>query len=384
METLLVLTYTAICYAAFRIFKIPLNKWTGTTAVIGGVLVLFFILLLMNYNHPFTKEARYYFHTTPIVPAVRGPVVEVPVQPNTQLNRGDVLFRIDPRPFEYAVQQKRAALAEAMQNVRQLGADVERARGEIAEATATRDRSRQSYERYEQGNEGAHRVGREGPYSELEIENRRQVYLAAEGALNAARAAQQRAELAFSSQLDGVNTTVARLQAELDEALYNLNQTTVRAPTAGHVTQLFLRPGMMAVPLPLRPVMVFVHGEGMMFGAAFQQNALQRVRVGDEAEIAFDALPGRIVRGRVKNILDVMVQGQLQPTGSLIDPEDRPGPGRVIAEIEVVDDLTSERLPGGASGQVALYTPYWQPLALIRRILLRMKSWQNYVFTEGH
>jgi multidrug resistance efflux pump len=191
--------------------------------------MLFFILLLMNYNHPFTKEARYYFYTTPIVPAVRGLVVEVPVQPNTQLNQGDVLFRIDPRPFEYAVQQKRAALAEAIQNVRQLGADVQRARGEVTEATATRDRSRQSYERYAQGNESARRVGRDGAYSELDIENRRQVYLAAEGSLNAARAAQERAELAFRSQLHGVNTTVERLQAELEEALYNLDQTTVRA-----------------------------------------------------------------------------------------------------------------------------------------------------------
>jgi multidrug resistance efflux pump len=346
--------------------------------------MLFFILLLMNYNHPFTKEARYYFYTTPIVPAVRGLVVEVPVQSNTQLKQGDVLFRIDPRPFEYAAQQKRAALAEAIQNVRQLGSDVQRARGEVTEATATRDRSRQSYERYAQGNESARRVGRDGPYSELDIENRRQVYLASEGSLNAARAAQDRAELAFSSQLDGVNTTVARLQAELEEALYNLDQTTVRAPTDGYVTQLILRPGMMAAPLPLRPVMVFVHREGMMFGAAFQQNALQRVRVGDEAEIAFDALPGRIVHGRVKNILDVMVQGQLQPTGSLIDPEERQRPGRVVADIEILEDLTAERLPGGASGQVALYTPYWHHFAIIRRVLLRMKSWQNYVFTEGH
>lgn len=384
METLLVLTYAAICYAAFKIFKIPLNKWTGTTAVVGGALLLFFILLLMNYNHPFTKEGRYYFFTTPIVPAVRGLVVEVPVQANSELRRGDVLFRIDPRPFEYAVQQKRAALAEAMQNVRQLGADLESARGQVAEATAVRDRALQSYERYAQGNEGARRAGREGPFSELEIENRHQTYLSAEGGLRAATGAMQRAELALSSQIDGTNTTVARIQAELAEAQFNLDQTTVRAPTDGYVTQLMLHPGMMATPLPLRPVLVFVHRESMFFGAAFQQNALRRVQVGDEAEIAFSALPGRIVRGRVKNIIDVMVQGQLQPSGSLIDPEDRPRPGRVIAEIEVLEDLTAERLPGGAAGQVALYTTHIAPLAVIRRVLLRMNSWENYVFMEGH
>jgi multidrug resistance efflux pump len=384
MEMLLILTYTAIVYVIFRLFKIPLTKWTGTTAVVGGAVLLFFILLLMNYNHPFTKEARFYFNTTPIVPAVRGLVVEVPVAANTPLKRGDVLFRIDPRSFEYVVQQKRAALAEATQNVRSMGADVERAQGQVAEATASRDRNQQSYERYAQGNESARRAGRDGPFSPLEIENRRQVYLASEGSLSAAQAQLERAQLSLSSTIDGVNTTVARLQAELGEAEYDLSQTVVRAPTDGFVSQLILHPGMMATPLPLRPVMVFVHREDRMFGAAFQQNALQRVRVGDEAEIAFDALPGRIVRGRVQTIIDVMVQGQLQPTGTLLDPEDRPRPGRVVAIVEVLEDLSAERLPGGASGQVALYTSHWHEFAIIRRILLRMKSWQNYVFTEGH
>jgi multidrug resistance efflux pump len=49
---------------------------------------------------------------------------------------------------------------------------------------------------------------------------------------------------------------------------------------------------MMAVPFPLRPVMVFIPADDTELGAAFQQNALQRVGAGDEAEIAFDALPG--------------------------------------------------------------------------------------------
>ena len=104
------------------VFKIPLNKWTLPTAVLGGIILIFFILLIRNYNHPFTKEARIYFYTTPVVPVVRGPVVEVPVQPNKPLKKGDVLFRIDPQPYEYTLQQRRAALAEAEQTVKQLQA----------------------------------------------------------------------------------------------------------------------------------------------------------------------------------------------------------------------------------------------------------------------
>ena len=58
--------------------------------------------------------------------------------------------------------------------------------------------------------------------------------------------------------------------------------------------------------------------------------------------------------------------------------------GRAVAVIEVNQDMSAYNIPGGAAAQVALYTPYWHHFAIIRRILLRMRSWQNYVFLEGH
>jgi len=116
MELLLILTYSAICVAVFKIFRIPVNKWTLPTAALGGIFLITGILLIMNYNHPFTKSARIYFTTTPIMPTVKGRVVEVPVEPNVPL---DVLFRLDPRPYQYAVDQKKVLLAEAEQNVKQ-------------------------------------------------------------------------------------------------------------------------------------------------------------------------------------------------------------------------------------------------------------------------
>ena len=145
-----------------------------------------------------------------------------------------------------------------------------------------------------------------------------------------------------------------------------------------------LRPGMYAIPAPLRPVMVFVHKDDQELAAGFQQNALQRVRAGDEAEIAFDALPGQILKGQVKYVLDAIATGQLQATGALQDMgADVPG-GRAVAIIDIKDDTSSYNLPGGSAAQVALYTPYAHHFAIIRRILLRMRSWENYVFLEGH
>jgi multidrug resistance efflux pump len=152
---------------------------------------------------------------------------------------------------------------------------------------------------------------------------------AAKQGLAESEAAAESAKLAYESEISGVNTTVARLQAELGEAQYDLDQTTVVAPGPGYVTQMALRPGMYLIPAPLRPAMVFVHSDDQYLAAGFQQNSLQRVRPGDEAEVAFDAIPGQVFKARVRNVLDAIAVGQLQATGTLQDmgASDPGGPG---------------------------------------------------------
>jgi len=107
MAVLLLLGYAAICVVIFKLLRVPLNKWTVTTAGLGGVVVVSGLLVAMNYNHPFTTDGRRYFYTTPIVPTVKGHVIDVAVKPNAPLKQGDVLFRIDPRPYQFVVDQKK-------------------------------------------------------------------------------------------------------------------------------------------------------------------------------------------------------------------------------------------------------------------------------------
>jgi multidrug resistance efflux pump len=384
MELLLILTYTAICVAIFKIFSIPVNKWTLPTAVLGGIFLIGFIMLVMNYNHPFTKNARIYFATTPIIADIKGRVVEVPVKPNELLKTGDVLFRLDPNHYEFEVAQRRAALAEAEQNVLQLKSALDSALAASEAATAQRDTAKKAFDRYNEGNENARLAGRPLPFSVADVENRRGAYLAAEGSREAAVARAEQARIVYQSQIDGVHTSVARLRADLKDAEYNLELTTVRAPGAGFVTQVALRPGMFVVPAPFKPAMVFVNLDDRSLAAGFQQNALQRVRPGDEAEVAFDGVPGRVFKARVRNVLDAIATGQLQAGGILQDMGERAPGGRAVALIDITEDTSAYNLPGGAAAQVALYTPHWHHFAIIRRILLRMRSWQNYVFLEGH
>jgi multidrug resistance efflux pump len=377
MELLLILTYSAICVAIFKIFRIPVNKWTLPTAALGGIFMIGIILLVMNYNHPYTKSARIYFTTTPIMPNVRGRVIEVPVESNAPLKKGDVLFRIDPQPYQYVVDQKKALLAEAEQTVKQLKAAYDQASANVQKVNAQVKLAQDEYDRQE------YLFGKKViAQAVLDVATRN--LDAAKQGLAAAAAAEDSARLAFESEINGVNTTVARLQAELAAAQYDLDRTTVIAPGPGYVTQMALRPGMYVIPAPLRPVMVFVNSDDQALAAGFQQNSLQRVRAGDEAEVAFDAIPGRVFKAKVRNVLDAIASGQLQATGTLQDLGSVDPGGRAVAIIDVTDDTSSYNIPGGSAAQVAVYTPYAHHVALIRKILLRMRSWENYVFMEGH
>jgi multidrug resistance efflux pump len=370
MAVLLLLTYGAICVVVFKLLRVPITKWTVTTAGIGGVVVVGGLLAAMNYNHPFTTDARLYFFTTPIVPEVKGFVVDVPVKPNVVLKQGDPLLKIDPRPYQYVVDQKKAALAEAQQNVKQLKASLDQATASAEKAKAQLSLAQISYDRQTQ-------LLKSATVAQATVDTAQRNLDAAKQTVAAAAAAEQRAQLASSSEIGGVNTTVARLEADLRNAEYNLDQTTVRAPTAGYVTQLFLRPGMMAAS---SPTMIFIHANDQVFAAAFPQTKVQRLLPGEGAEIAFDAIPGRVFQGKVDVMIDAVSQGQLQASGSLLNPEERAKtPGLALVRINIVDDLSGYQLPAGATAQVAVYSDHWRAVAIIRRILLRMKSWMNYV-----
>lgn len=380
MDLLLILIYVSICYVVFKVFRIAVNQWTLGTAVLGGILGISLLLLVMNYNHPFSTNARIYFATTPILPGVKGRVTEVPVQSNAALKEGDVLFRIDPKPYEHAVQQKRASLAEAEQFVGQLKASLDQAYAGAEKAKAQLHLAKNNYDRQ------AELFGK-GVIAKAALENVTRNLETSQQMLAEAVAAEERARLAHVSMIGGVNTTVARVGAELDDAEYDLAHTVVRAPSEGFVTQVALRPGMYVVPAPLRPVMVFINtgARNRSFAAAFQQNALQRVMAGDEAEIAFDAVPGRVFKGRVQRVLDAIASGELQATGSLVDVGARKSTGdRAIAVIDIMEDISTYQIPLGSAAEVAIYTHHFHHVSVIRRILLRMRSWLNYVYSEGH
>jgi multidrug resistance efflux pump len=335
MIDLLILIYAAILWVVFKVFKVPINKWTATTSLLVGFFGIGFVVIVQNYYHPYSREARLYFYTTPVFSRVLGRVMEVPVTPNVPLKKGDVLFRLNPEPFED---------------------EVNSLKGELLRAQVERDRTKEERER-------SLALLSKGAGSEREVQSWR---------------------IRYETALADVDST----QARLDRAIYDFEEeATVRAPTDGYVTQQRLRPGMTVVSQPQTvPVMTFVHAEDPEFIAAFPQNGLQNIKPGYEAEITFDAIPGRAFKGKVKKVLQAIAQGQVQPGGTLMNLDaavERAQQGRVPVQIEILDDLSDYQLPVGAKAEVAIYSEHWKPFAIVRRVLLRMKSWQKYVFIGG-
>ena len=138
----------------------------------------------------------------------------------------------------------------------------------------------------------------------------------------------------------------------------------------------------MAVSLPLRPVMVFVHEESTVLIAGFRQNSILRLEDGYQAEVVFPSIPGRVFQGRIATVLPTLGEGQIQAGGTLIGTEWFRSAGRVPVNIEMIDDLSEFNLPAGSNAQVAVYSDHFSHVSIIRKILLRMSSWQNYLFFD--
>ena len=329
----------------------------------------------MNYNHPFTPLANQVFVTTPIVPTVQGRVIEVNAQPNEPLKQGDALFSIEPLTYAAEVRRLQAELSDAQTSDVQLDTSVQVASSRRLQSKAQLDRAEREYERYKQAYE-------KGAATQQDFENRRQAYLAAQSDYEASVAEEKSAQQASDASYAGESPQIAAIRARLAQAEFNLEETVVRAPTNGFITQVALRPGMMAVPLPLRPVMVFVHEEEKFFFAAFRQNSAQRLKPGYEAEFMFRAAPGRVFKGEVVEVLPTLGEGAIQATGTLGGTEFFARQGRVIVKLRLLDDLDGYELPAGSNAELAVYSDHFHHVAIMRKILLRMKSWQSYVYLD--
>jgi len=432
MITILSMCYAGLIWLLFFKFKlVEPNAKSYTGAAVVGVVVIGAILLAMNVFQPYSTSAVVSQYVVQIAPQVTGQVTAVPVSANQPIKKGDVLFKIDPAPFQAVVDGSRAALVQSEQsaamlkdtldsakaNVVNANADVVNARqkvtsldahldaaiGAVEQVTAQRDLANSDYGRVAEAKQQD-----PGAVSDAAVDAKRQTLVAveesllqaiarrveAQAAIDArwngrntvvvqadaqladARAAESKAQLALDSVIDGENTTVAQVRAQLRQAEINLSYTTVAAPADGFVTNLQLREGYVA--RAEQPVMSFVDTSERYLVAALSQNVIRHVEVGNDVEVALQLYPGRILKGTVESIIWASGEGQSDPSGSLPNFDAMKGGTTLAVRVTFPDVPQSLELPVGAGGRAAIYTDRGKPLSIIRKVTIRMYTWLNY------
>lgn len=130
--------------------------------------------------------------------------------------------------------------------------------------------------------------------------------------------------------------------------------------------------------MPFAPLMTFVHSENLVFVAGFSQQPMQNIKAGNHAEVIFPGIPGRIFPAHVTHILPGMAEGQLLPDGRMMRVNTNFPEGLVPVFLEFEQDMSGYFLPAGTVGTAAVYSERWHHVTIIRRMLMRMKSWQNF------
>ncbi len=429
MIELIIGTYGVLCWLLFKKFKvIPVTTYTVCTAILGGIILAVGIFLLLSLFHPVAKDGRMYAYTTPIVPQVKGLVIESLTE-GQHVKKGDPLFKIDPQPYRIEVDRLEAALADSKSAEAQLQEQLSAAEAVTSQArsqllTAESEFNREAMEEVEQAKSVV--ASAKARYDLTYVELQREAELAekklvaqsqydatkgrfevAKSSLEEAQAslrqatekaksggdrvqtsrdqlsiaeAQERsARLAAEADIEGVNPQVRQIMSELEDKKWDLDQTIVRAPANGYVTQVLLRPGQMVVPLPLTPPMIFVHDEKLVLAASFNQNVIKEFESGLEAELAFKSHPGRIFKANLNRILPIIPEGQLAAGGQLRSLTAATASGRIPVVFDYKEDVSELKVPAGTQVYVAVYTHKVHALSIVRKILLRIKSWENYV-----
>jgi multidrug resistance efflux pump len=406
MEVLLLGIYSAVVWFVFIKMKwLPWNIATQVTVVIIPIVALTAMILALNVVAPSTADVRVIKYVVNVVPQVRGRVLEVPVEPNKLVKRGDVLFRIDPTPYELQVRALEAQLANTSASERELGEQLTGAGGKISESRAAiqqadfkvreievkldlaRRRVGQNRELVKTGAGDRFTLEQaETDVRELEaqLDNARGAAAQARATEVQAAASERQIRQRIAGRVGKEYAPVAQVRAQLENAKWELSQTTVTAPADGYAINLQLRPGSFTTAFPITPALTFVE-ETYQVVALFAQNELHQVAPGNEAEFTLNAYPGRIIKATVDSI--VWAQGQGQVPNSTQLPMTGYGPmppGRFPVRLTVSTRDADLFLPAGAVGKGAIYTEHGEMIHIVRKVILRVGAKLDYLVLKLH
>lgn len=326
--------------------KSPANPARKIILAVLALLVILFVYSVVADRHtPYTSQARVDTFLTQIAPQVAGDVLEVGVRDNSKVGKGQLLFRIDPEPYQLAVRSAEANLAVSLQAANVSVADVSSAEAQVRKQRVDLGASRQI------GNIVTGLVDKRALPETQAIRSRADVGKT-EADLSRAEADLRRARAALGAP-GMANPKVRQALAAADQARLDLRNTTVIAPANGIVTNLRLAPGQFVNTG--QPLLSFLEDGPRWITADMRENQLGNVEPGDEVLIAFDVRPGKVFRGRVHSIGWGISQGNETPTGQLPSVSTQQGwlrePQRFPVRIMMLpEDGKDAQLDAGRSG----------------------------------
>ena len=378
MEALLLGIYSFFVWLIF--FKFKWLPWNSTSQVIVITLPIFgmtALILTLNVVAPSSADVRVLKYVINMNPQVRGRVIEVPVEPNRLVKKGEVLFRIDPTPYRLQVQTLEASLENAQGNTQKTREDLDSAvaktRSVAVNLGLAKTRAGQNQE-----------LVNAGAGDRFALESAQTDVKRLEADLASSRANEASIRAGLNAKVGDDQAAVAEVRAQLAQAQWELDQTTLYAPADGYAINVTLRPGTMTAAFPSTPVMNFVEAEYQVI-ALFSQNELRLVEPGDEAEFALLTYPGQIIKAKVDSIIWAQGQGQVPMSTVLAQTGTAPiPPGRFPVKLIVDPKFHDLFLAAGAVGNGAIYTRSGAMLHIIRKVIMRVGTKLDYLVLKLH
>lgn len=346
--------------------------WGILSFWVGAHLLLIFMVALRFYQ-PFTLDSHVVRSTIQIVPKLTQPTIlsEVLVTPNEPVKKGDPLYKFDDTIFAEQVKAAKAQLAAAEQNVKIMAQDAEAAADAVERAQAQLAYSQSQQARYE-------KLVPTGGARQDELDRWNEQVTEDQAGVKQAQANQKKAQLALDNNIDGVNTGVAQAQAQLAQAEYFLENTTIYAPEDGMIVSQQARPGLVVGDVRLGAIAAFVTDDKPYILATYRQQNLKFVAPGQEVEVALDLYPGEILTGKVEAIWWATGQGQYLPSGRIPNFILPKAPGHIAVQI-TVEVPENHTFPAGGHAAVAIYTGQGTNFEFLRRINIRLYSFANFI-----
>ncbi|WP_324673240.1 HlyD family secretion protein [Hymenobacter sp. GOD-10R] len=253
--------------------------------------------------HEDTDDAQVEGDVYPIIPRVGGPVVQVKVQDNQTVKKGDVLVTLDPADYQQRVDAAQAALAAAQANVIAARTSIGTAQAQVSAARATIGVSAANRARLQKDLQRSTFLRKEDiiPQSDYDAVQANLESTTAQRATaeQQVRVASQQVASA-QQQVAVAQAVVKQRQTDLDNAKLQLSYTTITAPGNGVVSRKNVQPGQ--VVAPGQQLMGLVASERTWVVANFKETQLENMKVGQPVSIEVDAYPNEEFQGHIESL----------------------------------------------------------------------------------